>query len=99
LPRAVKAKAESKDLADAAQTPDGATRLADALRDVVPPITRKKRLRGWRGIIVDKGDPSEAVLGLSWTRDRDVAPRSQAVGEPLDALNLSTESVPVSAAI
>jgi hypothetical protein len=48
-------------------------RLADSLRDVAPPLTRKKRLRVWRGIIVDKGDPSEAVFGLSWTRDRDVA--------------------------
>jgi hypothetical protein len=48
-------------------------KLADALRDVAPPITRKKRLRVWRGIIVDKGDPSDAVIGLSWTRNRDVA--------------------------
>jgi hypothetical protein len=52
---------------------DGMWWLADALRDVAPPITRKKRLRVWRGIIVDQGDPSEAVFGLSWTRDRDVA--------------------------
>jgi hypothetical protein len=48
-------------------------KLADALRDTAPPITRKKRLRVWRGIFVDKGDPSDAVIGLSWTRNRDVA--------------------------
>jgi hypothetical protein len=51
----------------------GLLRLADALRDVAPPITRTKRLRVWRGIIVDKGNPSDAVIGLSWTRNRDVA--------------------------
>jgi hypothetical protein len=48
-------------------------RLADALRGVAPPITRENRLRVWRGVIVDKGDPSDAVMGLSWTRNRDVA--------------------------
>jgi hypothetical protein len=47
--------------------------FAAALRGVALPITRTKRLRASRGIIVDHADPAEAAVGLSWTRDRDLA--------------------------
>lgn len=47
--------------------------FAAALREVAPPIKRKRPLRVWRGIYVRDAHPMEAAVGLSWTRDRDIA--------------------------
>ena len=47
--------------------------LATSLSKVAPKIKRKRRLRVWRGIAVREADPSEAAIGFSWTRSRDVA--------------------------
>jgi hypothetical protein len=46
--------------------------LADALREVAPPLVLEQPLKVWRGILV--GDnPAEAAIGLSWSTSFDVA--------------------------
>jgi hypothetical protein len=55
---------------DAFDTTDA---FAAALRAVAPPVRRTHPLRVWRGIVVRDAHPSEAAIGLSWTRSRDIA--------------------------
>jgi hypothetical protein len=47
--------------------------FADALCKVAPPIKRQRRIRVWRGVKVRDASPADAAIGLSWTRNRDIA--------------------------
>jgi hypothetical protein len=47
--------------------------FAGALQEVAPKVSVTRPVRAWRGIIVDGAHPREAVLGLSWTTQRDLA--------------------------
>jgi hypothetical protein len=62
-----------RELIDAFGSVSGFFGLATALSKVAPKIKRKRRLRAWRGIAVREADPSEAAIGFSWTRSRDIA--------------------------
>lgn len=52
------------------ETPDAFTA---AVREVAPPIKRRRPVRLWRGIRVLKAHPGDAAIGLSWTRGREIA--------------------------
>jgi hypothetical protein len=61
---------DDRELVEAFETPD---ELAAALREVAPPLKRKRPLKVWRGIIVQQADPAKAAIGLSWTTSCDIA--------------------------
>jgi hypothetical protein len=64
---------DERDTIDAFGSPD---QFINALRDVAPPLRwgiASNMVPAWRGIISDKADCLHSMLGLSWTRSRDVA--------------------------
>jgi hypothetical protein len=46
--------------------------LANALREVAPPLKLEQPLTVWRGVMI-RNDPVAAAIGLSWTTSFDVA--------------------------
>lgn len=61
---------DDRELFEAFETPEA---FAAALREVAPPVKRKRSLRVWRGIAVRDAHPGVAAIGLSWTRSREIA--------------------------
>jgi hypothetical protein len=59
-----------RELVEAFETMD---ELAAALREVAPPLNRKRPLKVWRGIIVEEANPARAAISLSWTTSFDIA--------------------------